>query len=87
MLVVSNHRSFMDTPILMATMKRPIRFACHLHGAVPVMREIVTELAALSLEAQNTGSKAFFPGDSADADFSGGWCFQRDKTMVCNLIK
>jgi len=31
----------MDAPILMATMKRPIRFAMH-RGKVPVMREIVT---------------------------------------------
>jgi len=37
----------------------------------------------LSLEAQNTGSKAFFPGDSADADFSGGWVFpEGTKPMV-----
>ncbi|HEY9813558.1 MAG TPA: 1-acyl-sn-glycerol-3-phosphate acyltransferase, partial [Candidatus Sericytochromatia bacterium] len=28
-LLVSNHRSFMDPPLLMAAIKRPIRFACH----------------------------------------------------------
>ncbi len=44
-LVVSNHRSFMDAPILMAALSNPIRFACHHYmGQVPIMREIVTGL-------------------------------------------
>jgi 1-acyl-sn-glycerol-3-phosphate acyltransferase len=29
MLIVSNHRSFMDAPILIAALSQPIRFACH----------------------------------------------------------
>jgi len=56
-VVVSNHRSLW-IPILMATMKRPIRFVPS-HGAVPVMREIVTGQFGCFPEAQNTGSKAF----------------------------
>ncbi len=47
LLIVSNHRSFMDAPLLMAAINRSIRFACHHYmGQVPVMREIVTRLGA-----------------------------------------
>jgi 1-acyl-sn-glycerol-3-phosphate acyltransferase len=42
-IVTSNHRSFMDAPLLMAALSHPIRFACHHYmGQVPVMREFVT---------------------------------------------
>lgn len=54
-LVVSNHRSFMDAPILMAALSNPIRFACHHYmGQVPIMREIVTgQLGCFPLEEAN----------------------------------
>ena len=62
MLVVSNHRSFMDAPILMAAVHRPIRFACHHYmGQVPVIREIVTEqLGCFPLEAPEHRQQGFF---------------------------
>lgn len=61
MLVVSNHRSFMDAPILMAAVERPIRFACHHYmGQVPVMREIVTGLGCFPLEAAPSRQQGFF---------------------------
>ena len=61
MLVVSNHRSFMDAPILMAAVERPIRFACHHYmGQVPVMREIVTGLGCFPLEAAPSRQQSFF---------------------------
>jgi len=61
-LVVSNHRSFMDAPILMATVDRPIRFACHHYmGQVPVMREIVTgQLGCFPLDAPQYRQQRFF---------------------------
>lgn len=61
-LVVSNHRSFMDAPILMATVNRPIRFACHHYmGQVPVMREIVTgQLGCFPLEVPERRQQSFF---------------------------
>lgn len=61
-LVVSNHRSFMDAPILMSTLERPIRFACHHYMAqVPVMREIVTDwLGCFPLEAKGKRQQGFF---------------------------
>ncbi|KAB8335371.1 1-acyl-sn-glycerol-3-phosphate acyltransferase [Scytonema tolypothrichoides VB-61278] len=54
-LVVSNHRSFMDAPILMAALSSSIRFACHHYmGQVPIMREIVTgQLGCFPLEEAN----------------------------------
>jgi 1-acyl-sn-glycerol-3-phosphate acyltransferase len=61
-LVVSNHRSFMDAPILMAGLSSPIRFACHHYmGQVPIMREIVTEqLGCFPLETKQQGTASFF---------------------------
>lgn len=61
-LVVSNHRSFMDAPILISTIKRPIRFACHHYmGQVPVMREIVTEqLGCFPLDSLEHRQQSFF---------------------------
>ncbi|QFS48182.1 lysophospholipid acyltransferase family protein [Nostoc sphaeroides] len=61
-LVVSNHRSFMDALILMAALSSPIRFACHHYmGQVPVMREIVTgQLGCFPLEETQNRLQSFF---------------------------
>jgi 1-acyl-sn-glycerol-3-phosphate acyltransferase len=61
MLVVSNHRSFMDAPLLMAALNQPIRFACHHYmSQVPVLRETVEALGGFPLEATNQGQQLFF---------------------------
>ena len=62
MLVVSNHRSFMDAPLLMSAVNRPIRFACHHYmGQVPVMREIVTgQLGCFPLDTPQYRQQSFF---------------------------
>lgn len=60
-LVVSNHRSFMDAPLLMAAINRPIRFACHHYmGQVPLMREVVTQMGCFPLDAPQQRQQAFF---------------------------
>lgn len=60
-LVVSNHRSFMDAPLLMAALGHPIRIACHHYmGQVPVMREIVTQLGCFPLEEPHNRLQNFF---------------------------
>jgi 1-acyl-sn-glycerol-3-phosphate acyltransferase len=61
-LVVSNHRSFMDAPLLMVALRRPIRFACHHYmGQVPVMREIVTQqLGCFPLAVPAQRQQSFF---------------------------
>lgn len=60
-LVVSNHRSFMDAPLLMAAVGRSIRFACHHYmSQVPVMREMVKQLGCFPLEAPEHRQQYFF---------------------------
>lgn len=50
-LMVGNHRSFLDPIVLMATLDRPIRFACHpFMGRVPLLRETVAAVGAFPLD-------------------------------------
>ncbi|WP_088431467.1 lysophospholipid acyltransferase family protein [Halomicronema hongdechloris] len=51
-LVVSNHRSILDAPLLMTGLNRPVRFACHHYmSQVPLMRELVTTMGGFPLAA------------------------------------
>lgn len=60
-VVVSNHRSFLDAPLLMAAIDRPIRFACHHYmGQVPIMREVIDKLGCFPLEAPEQRQQSFF---------------------------
>lgn len=60
-LLVSNHRSFMDAPLLMAAIDRPIRFACHHYmGQVPILREVVTQLGCFPLDEPRQRQHSFF---------------------------
>ncbi|MEA5621116.1 lysophospholipid acyltransferase family protein [Cronbergia sp. UHCC 0137] len=60
-LVVSNHRSFMDALLLMTALSTPIRFACHHYmGQVPLIKEIVTEqLGCFPLEKVQNRQQSF----------------------------
>ncbi len=60
MVVVSNHRSFMDAPVLMAAIDRTIRFACHHYmGQVPLMRDVVTRLGCFPLDTPDQRQHSF----------------------------
>jgi 1-acyl-sn-glycerol-3-phosphate acyltransferase len=61
LIVVSNHRSLLDAPLLMAAMNRPVRFACHYYmSRVPLLRETVTAMGAFPLDAPHNRQKHFF---------------------------
>lgn len=65
LLVVSNHRSFMDAPLLMQALNRPIRFACHRYMArVPGLRQAIAELGGFALDAGDSRHQTLF--DCAD---------------------
>ncbi|MGB7708629.1 MAG: lysophospholipid acyltransferase family protein [Microcoleus sp.] len=60
-LVVSNHRSFLDPVLLTAALGRSIRFACHHYmGQVPVIRELVTSFGAFPLQKPEHRQRHFF---------------------------
>jgi 1-acyl-sn-glycerol-3-phosphate acyltransferase len=60
-LVISNHRSFLDAPLLMVAMNRSIRFACHHYmSQMPALKEMVSALGAFPLDAPGQRNKTFF---------------------------
>ena len=49
-IVISNHRSFLDAPILIKTIPNTLRIACHHYmGETPVVKEIVSSLGCFPL--------------------------------------
>ena len=61
LLIISNHRSFLDAPLLMAAMNRSVRFACHHYmSQVPLLREMISIMGAFPLDAPNQRQKRFF---------------------------
>lgn len=50
-VVVSNHRSALDAPVLMAGLNREISFVCHQYmGHVPVLKDLVHRFGAFPLD-------------------------------------
>ena len=61
MLVISNHRSFLDLPLVMNALGRPVRFACHHYmSRVPGLKEIVSTLGCVPLDAPGQRRQVFF---------------------------
>lgn len=59
-VVVSNHRSFMDPMMLMVGLKHPLRTACHHYmGEVPLLREVVTFLGCFPLANESKRGTSF----------------------------
>lgn len=62
-VIVSNHRSFLDPALLMVALDQTIRFACHRYMAqVPLLKDVVKQMGAFSLDGvdgaeRTTGSK------------------------------
>lgn len=61
LVVVSNHRSFLDAPLLMMAVQRTIHFACHHYmGKVPLLREVVDSLGCFPLDSPSQRSRSLF---------------------------
>ncbi len=60
-IVVSNHRSFLDAPILIETIPNTLRIACHHYmGQTPVVREFVESLGCFPLARADRRQQKFF---------------------------
>ena len=59
-IVISNHRSFLDAPILIKTIPYPLRIACHHYmGQTPVVRELVDSLGCFPLGSAKQRQRQF----------------------------
>lgn len=60
-LMIANHRSFLDAPLLMAAAQKPVHFACHHYmSQVPVMRDVVDALGCFPLDEPKSRGRTFF---------------------------
>lgn len=60
-IVISNHRSFLDAPILIKTLPYQLRIACHHYmGQTPFVREIIDSLGCFPLGETNKREQDFF---------------------------
>lgn len=60
-IVISNHRSFLDAPILIKTIPYSLRIACHHYmGQTPFVREIVDSLGCFPLAQAEQRQQQFF---------------------------
>lgn len=61
LLIVSNHRSLLDAPLLMAAISRPVRFVCHYYmSQVPLLQQAIALMGAFPLEADQRRQSSFF---------------------------
>jgi 1-acyl-sn-glycerol-3-phosphate acyltransferase len=60
-IVISNHRSFLDAPILINTFSSPLRIACHHYmGQTPIIRDVVNSLGCFPLAEAKGRQQKFF---------------------------
>ncbi|MGF1541423.1 MAG: lysophospholipid acyltransferase family protein [Pleurocapsa sp.] len=60
-IVISNHRSFLDAAILIKTLPYPLRIACHHYmGKTPLLKEIIHALGCFPLAETKQRQRQFF---------------------------
>ena len=60
-LIVSNHRSFLDAPLVMTALGCSVRFACHHYmSQVPVLKEMIAALGCIPLDEPRQRRRLFF---------------------------
>ncbi len=60
-LMIANHRSFLDAPLLIAAAAQPVHFACHHYMAqVPIMRDVIDALGCFPLDEPDQRGRTFF---------------------------
>lgn len=60
-LMIANHRSFLDAPLLIVAAAQPVHFACHHYmSQVPIMSDIVGALGCFPLDGPQTRGRTFF---------------------------
>lgn len=61
LVIVSNHRSFMDPFLLMVALAQPIHFACHRYmGQVPILKDMVEQMGAFPLDSGSRKHQVLF---------------------------
>lgn len=61
LVVVSNHRSFLDAPLVMTAVDRSVRFACHHYmSQVPVLKDVIAAMGCFPLDAPGQRHQTFF---------------------------
>ncbi|MEM1369882.1 MAG: lysophospholipid acyltransferase family protein [Cyanobacteria bacterium P01_H01_bin.15] len=72
-IVISNHRSFLDAPLLISALGQPVHFACHRYmGQMPGFREMVELLGCLPLAEPEIRLRKFFQ-EANQLLMSGQW--------------
>lgn len=66
-IVISNHRSFLDAPILIASLPRRVRIACHHYmGQAPLIRQVAVDLLGCFPLAESQQKKQQFFDRASD---------------------
>jgi 1-acyl-sn-glycerol-3-phosphate acyltransferase len=72
-IVVSNHRSFLDAPILIQALGKTLPIACHHYmGKTPLLRELIGELGCFPFDTPEKRHRTFFR-QATDFLQSGRW--------------
>ena len=90
LIVVSNHRSFMDAPILIKALKQPVSIVCHHYmSKTPILREFIELLGCIPLEKPTAQRSKKLLIEGTQLLNSGEWLgiFPEGTTPMVKLTK